>query len=206
MEGHKDRPTSSKALPDCSRPCLPRGTDKVVGRDQLPQLLSDKGGEPHHGHPSPWRLPAGRSQKKVHLDVLSPSKCPPQLKPSPGEGRRARPWHAGRPGPFFPSSEHPSAKECVTCVWRKPSPWEVAQVGGKVHPWGQSEGGGELPPGTLRGEARWSSSDHRCWPNGKPPASPRSACLSPQQPKGTHAHNCSSPTDRVPFRKKHEKL
>lgn len=85
--------------------------------------------------------------KKVHSDLPPPSQAQTR--------RHAQQQSSGRPSPFFASTEHPSAKECVTCVWRKPSPWEV-----KDHPWGQSEGGGELPPGTSRGEACRSSSDH----------------------------------------------
>lgn len=55
---------------------------------------------------------------------------------------------------------------------------------GKGHPWGQSEGGGELPPGTLRGEACRSSSDCGVLTN-QSAFSLTQACLSLQQPKGT---------------------
>lgn len=84
-------------------------------------------------------------------------------------------------------------KECVTCVCRKPSPWEVSPLEDKDHPWGQSEGGGELPPGTLRGEACWSGSDHRVLADGSASRLTRVG-LSPQQGKEP------SPTTSLPPR------
>lgn len=62
--------------------------------------------------------------------------------------------------------------------------------GGQGHPRGQSEEGGELPPGTLRGEA----------------PSPSQARLSPQHPKREPLTLCPqlpSPQDGVSFRGEH---
>lgn len=99
----------------------------------------------------------GRARKSAFRPA-APLKVPPtQAGPKQGSPCPAGYVLCG-PG-LLASSQHPSVKECVTCTWRKPSLLEVSQVQGKGHPWGQSEGGGELPPGTLRGEACRSSSD-----------------------------------------------
>lgn len=109
-------------------------------------------------------------------------------------------------GPALPlwtraPSEHPSVKGYVTCTWREPHPGEASQVESKGQSWGQSEGGGELPSGTLQqGRAAGPAlggvlARQSCQAHPGLPAS-SAAKRNPLTPP-THTHTTSQPP-RVP--------
>lgn len=130
----------------------------------------------------------GGAPKSAFRPVCPPQNAPQSSQPQaggimPSRGyRRAQSSSCGPEMCLLPPAS--ICKEICHLYLGRGQPREVFQVEGKGHPWGQSEGCGELPPGTLRGEACRSSSD--CWVLARQSAfSLTQACLSLQQPKGT---------------------
>lgn len=119
----------------------------------------------------------GGARKSAFRPVCPPQNAPPSsqaqagdVMPSRGD-RRAQSSFCGPEMCLLPPAS--TGKGICHLYLERVQPMEVSQVEGKGHPWGQSVGGGELPPGTLRGEACRSSSD--CGVLARQSASPRPA-------------------------------
>lgn len=167
LEKQKDQPTPSKALPKLSLSLsFSRGPHKVCGRGtRCPQLLYH-GGNPITGAPSLEGSPSRRT-KKVHSDLLSSSlsgQSAPKLSQAltgvEEDQVDRESWLPSLCGPeprvhslsIMYTLSASVCKGACHLYMEEPSPWEAPLVGCKEHLQRQSEGGGELPPETLRGE------------------------------------------------------
>lgn len=163
LEKQKDQSTPSEVLPKLSLylSCLAELTKSVEGGHAVPSCFLTEG-SPFTGA-RPLKAPRPEKPPKVHSDLLSSSlSCQSAANRSQPQTscamtcRGVQESQAGREtrlpslwtGALGASSQHLSTKEHVTCTWGKPSPWDTPLVEGKEHHQRQSEGGGELPPGT----------------------------------------------------------
>ena len=215
LEKQNDQPTPSKALPKLSLSLsFSRGPHKVCGRGTVVPSRIITGGSPITGAPSLEGSPSRRTQK-VHSDLLSSSlrsECP-QPEPDP-HGHRGGPGRQGKLASLSLDQSRLCTLSASICkgayhlYMEEPGPWEAPLVECKEHFQRPSEGGGELPPETLKGGTCRSSSDggvldspeslqpHPVLP--KPPVPKREPLTScPQLPLP-----CPSlPTGQSPFQK-----